>query len=223
MSINDTSSVFDRIAAGWYGFRHHTIFGAELTQLALRWKDGKLLNLGCGHGPDFLPFKDGFELHGIDVSSEMLKYGDKFAQKYGISADLRQADMRTLPYPDSYFDCAIAIASLHHIKGKDERLKAMLEFKRVLKPGAEAFITVWNVNQPRFLFRRRDRLVPWRTKDGTVQRFYHLFTYGEMENLVKSAGFTVLSSRPESRYHWPLKYFSRNICLLVRKSSAAVV
>jgi len=59
--------------------------------------------------------------------------------------------------------------------------------------------------------------VPWRTKDKILYRYYYLFSYSELERLVRGAGFTVLKSFPESSYRFPLKAFSRNICLLVRK------
>jgi len=35
--------------------------------------------------------------------------------------------------------------------------------------------------------------------------------------LARRAGLQVLKSFPESSYRFPIKYFSRNICLLVRK------
>src|SRR5271169_5425846 len=120
MSINDDSPTFDRIAAGWYNFRHHTIFKTELEALARRWKCGKLLNIGSGHGADFLPFKDSFELFGIDISSEMLKHAEKFMRKHGFTADLKQADMRALHFPDDSFDFALAVASIHHIECKSD-------------------------------------------------------------------------------------------------------
>ncbi len=34
---------------------------------------------------------------------------------------------------------------------------------------------------------------------------------------MEKAGFKVLSSFPESSYRFPIKFFSRNICLLVKK------
>ena len=216
MSI-DSQPDFDRIAAGWYNFRHHTIFKKELTELAIRWGKGSLLNAGCGHGADFLTFKDTFERYGIDISSEMLKFADKFAGKHRFEAGFKQADMRSIPYPDEFFDNTIAVASLHHIRTAVEQLKALGEIRRVLKPGGEAFVTVWNATQPRFFFTRRDTLIPWQQGTDTVMRFYHLFTYGEIERLARSAGFDILYSRPESRYNFPIKYFSRNICLLLKK------
>ena len=210
--------VFNEIAPSWYNFRHWSRFRRELEALARRWRRGKLLNIGCGHGPDFLPFRQSFELHGVDFSSEMLKLAQKYAAKFDLAVSLAAADVRYLPYAEGTFDRAISVATYHHLEGKEERLKALRELGRVLKPGGEALITVWNRWQPRFWFRRREIVVPWRTRDRRLERYYYLFSYGELEKLVKRAGFELLESSPERSYRWPIKFFSRNICLLVRKA-----
>jgi ubiquinone/menaquinone biosynthesis C-methylase UbiE len=213
VSIN----IFDQIAPSWYNFRHWSIFRKELEALAQRWRGGRLLNIGCAHGPDFLPFKQDFELYGVDFSTEMLKFARRYSAKFNFSVSLSVADVRHLPYPDETFSRAISVATYHHIKGKEERLKSLQELRRVLKSGGEAFITVWNRWQPRFWFRRKEITVPWRRKDKTLYRYYYLFSYHELEKLAKKAGFEVLKSSPESAYRCPIKFFSRNICLLVRK------
>jgi len=215
--MSTIKDVFDQIAPSWYHFRHWSIFRRELETLAKRWRRGKLLDIGCAHGPDFLPFKDSFELYGVDFSSEMLKLAQKYARKFDFPVSLTLADVGSLPYADETFDWAISVATYHHIKGKEKRLNALLELRRVLKAGGEAFITVWNRWQPKFWFRGKEIEVPWRTKDKTLYRYYYLFSYPELERLVKKAGFTVLKSFPESRYRFPLKFFAKNICLLVRK------
>jgi hypothetical protein len=87
----------------------------------------------------------------------------------------------------------------------------------VLKPGGEAFITVWNRCQPRFWFKGKEVMVPWRMKDRTLYRYYYLFTYGELEGLAREAGLEVIRSFPENGYKLPVKTFSRNICLVVRR------
>ena len=209
--------VFNQIAPSWYNFRHHTIFRAELEGLALKWKGGKLLNIGCGHGADFLPFIKSFELHGIDFSVEMLKLAMKYAEKYKFTAGLVISDATALPYKDATFDKAIAIATYHHLTN-EQRLPALNELKRVLKPGGEAFITVWNRWQLRFWLKRQDLEVPWRKKDRTLYRYYNLFTYGKLVQLAQQAGFEVVKVFPERNYHFPLKMFSRNICILVKKT-----
>ncbi|MBA7619968.1 2-methoxy-6-polyprenyl-1,4-benzoquinol methylase [subsurface metagenome] len=211
-----TQEIFDQIAPSWYNFRHWSIFRTELEALARRWQRGKLLNVGCAHGPDFLPFKDSFELYGVDFSAEMLKFAEKYSQKFGFTVRLALADVRRLPYPDESFDWAISVATYHHLGG-GEHQEALKELKRVLKPGGEAFITVWNRWQPRFWFKPKEVKVPWRQKGKTLYRYYYLFSYPELERLAKRAGFEVLNSYPESAYRFPLKAFSRNICLLVKK------
>jgi len=147
----------------------------------------------------------------------MLRFAWKYAQKFDFEVNLALADACHLPYADGAFDWAISVATYHHLKGGDARQTAFKELGRVLKPGGEAFITVWNRWQPRFWFKPKEIYVPWWTKDKILHRYYYLFTYGELEKLAKKAGFTVLKSSPESSYHFPLKFFSRNICLLVRK------
>ncbi len=210
--------VFDQIAPSWYNFRHHSIFRRELETLAKRWGEGRLLNLGCAHGPDFLPFKPDFELHGADLSTEMLRFARKYSQKFDFRVHLTAADVRSLPYCGNTFDFAVSVATYHHVKGKADRLAALRELKRVLKPGGEAFITVWNRWQPRFWFKGREVTVPWRTREKTLYRYYYLFTYFELESLVNEAGLEMIKSFPEHAYRFPLKYFSRNICLLLRKT-----
>ena len=166
-----------------------------------------------------MPFKQSFDLYGVDFSTEMLRFARKYSQKFRFEANLSAADVGYLPFPDETFDWAISAATYHHIRGKEQRQAALSELRRVLKPGGEAFITVWNRWQPRFWFSRREAAVPWRTRGETLYRYYYLFSYPELERLVKQAGFEVLESFPESSYRLPIKFFSRNICLLVKRGN----
>jgi len=209
--------VFNQIAPGWYNFRHWPILRVELAAMADRWQQGRLINIGCAHGPDFLPFRQGFELYGIDLAAEMLKFARDYARKFDFTVNLAVADAGHLPYPDESFQWAISIATYHHIEGKAERLRSLRELRRVLKPGGEAFITVWNRWQPRFWLRRKEVMVPWRTREKTLYRYYYLFSYPEFEKLAKKAGLVVLKSFPESTHRFPVKLFSRNVCLLVKR------
>jgi SAM-dependent methyltransferase len=199
---------YDEIAESWYRLRHWTRFKPELEEMASRWGSGRLLNVGCAHGPDFLPFQDQFELWGLDSSGSMINMAVKYAGKFNL-------DVRLL-VKDGVFDYAISVATYHHIKGKNEQRIAFSELRRVLKPGAEAFITVWNRWQREFWNKGKEVMVPWKTNASEIMRYYYLFTYPEIEYQLKSAGFKVLKAYPESEYKKRLKYFSRNICLLVK-------
>jgi tRNA (uracil-5-)-methyltransferase TRM9 len=213
----ETRDIFNEIAPSWYNFRHRTIFQYELEDQAQRWGNGRLLNIGCGHGPDFIPFKNNFELHGIDISTAMLELAQKYAAKFKFSVTLVEADACELPYADNFFNWAIAIASLHHIKDDEGRLQAFKEIYRVLKPGGEAFITVWNKWQPKFWFKSKNAMVPWHSGEKILYRYYYLFSYRELEKTARQAGFKIYRLFPESGYKFPVKWFSRNICLQVGK------
>ena len=215
MSTN--REVFDQIADSWYRVRHWPLLREELEDMAARWQSGNLLNVGCAHGSDFLPFSQGFELCGVDSSPAMLKQALRYSSKVKFYVNLIAADALCLPFPNNTFDRAISVATYHHIKGSEERGKAFVELRRVLKPQGEAFLTVWNYGQPRFWLKSKEQQVPWRLKGETVYRYYHLFSYNELRKLLTKAGWEIITMSPEKSYHLPIRYFSRNICVLVRK------
>jgi ubiquinone/menaquinone biosynthesis C-methylase UbiE len=208
--------VFDQISESWYRVRHWPRLRGELDELAQRWQGGKVLNVGCAHGPDFLTFIKGFELWGVDFSPAMLKQALKYSAKFQFQVNLAVADARSLPFPDNTFDWAISVAAYHHIKGEGERERAFMELKRVLKPGGEAFLTVWNHGQPGFWLKSKDQNVPWRLRGKIVYRYYHLFSYGELKKLLTKTGWDILAISPEKSYRFPIKNFSRNICAVVK-------
>jgi tRNA (uracil-5-)-methyltransferase TRM9 len=210
--------VFDRMAPGWYNRRHWTIFRHELEELAGRWQKGRLLNIGCGHGADFLPFCQGFELNGLDFSSEMLRFAGKYAKKFKFEANLIHGDAAKLPFKSAAIDWVISVAAYHHLSDFESRQGAFYELNRVLKPGGEAFVTVWNHWQPEFWLKPREVRVKWRTKETELYRYYYLFSRRELEAFARRAGFRILRSYAETSYHFPVKQFSKNVCLLLGKS-----
>ena len=214
---DNLQAVYNQIAPGWYNYRHHTIFRQELENLARHWPGGRLLNLGCGHGADFMPFIEKFELYGIDFSEEMITLARKYAAKYNFETQLAIANIVRLPFENETYDYAIAVATYHHLKAP-QRLPALQELRRVLKPGGYAFITVWNRWQAKFWFKNNEMMVPWRMKDKILYRYYHPFTYGEIKLLADKAGLSVIETFAENDFRFPLKYFSRNICLIVKKA-----
>jgi len=208
--------VFEAIAESWYRVRHWSRFSNELKKLALRWQHGKLLNIGCAHGPDFLPFKEKeFDLHGIDFSTEMIRLAQKYSRKFDFNVNLTVADAVHLPFSNATFDWIIAIATYHHIQDKSQRQQAFKELKRVLKPGGEALITVWNRWQPSFWLKGKDIEMPWRLKGENVFRYYYLFSYNELRKELKKAGLQVINMFSERTHNEALRLFSRNICALI--------
>jgi 2-polyprenyl-3-methyl-5-hydroxy-6-metoxy-1,4-benzoquinol methylase len=121
--------------------------------------EGLILDAGCGWGRDSKHLvKKGFRVQGIDLSEKMIE----IATKYVPDADFSVNDLRELDFKADKFDGIWANAVLYHLK-QDQAVKALQEFKRVLKPGGLIFSSVkrgsktgmkkskFVNNQPRFI------------------------------------------------------------------------
>jgi tRNA (uracil-5-)-methyltransferase TRM9 len=176
---------WDKIAKEWNRMRQKPV---ELAiDLANKWTPGKILDIGCGNGRNLKPFLEkGFECTGIDSSKELIK----IAKEQVPGAKLIAANATKLPFPDETFDYVISLAVLHHLKPKYHE-KALSEIKRVLKPEGIAAIAVWNKLQKRFIFGKKERMVPWKLPKQTIERYYYFFTYWELKKLLKKQGFVI--------------------------------
>jgi ubiquinone/menaquinone biosynthesis C-methylase UbiE len=178
------SNEYDKIAKEWNRMRQKPVEFA--IELANQWKPGKILDIGCGNARNLKPFLEKcFECTGIDSSKELIKIAKE--QK---SIKLLQASATKLPFPNESFDYAICLAVLHHLKPKEHE-KALKEIKRVLKPGGKAAIAVWNKLQMRFIFGKKEQMVPWKLPKQTIERYYYFFTYWELKKLLKKQGFKI--------------------------------
>jgi len=180
-------SLYDRIAESWYNVRHWTIFREELQKLNREWH-GSLLNVGCAHGADFLPFSpEKFRFFGLDSSRELVLLSRKYAAKNGLVFRNLVADMRAIPLRDSSMDYIICMATFHHLLRREDRLKALKEMKRVLK--RQAFLTVWDRENPD-LPGRETIEKKWKHGSQVLKRKYYLYTKEELEKELKEAGLS---------------------------------
>lgn len=193
----DVRAVYDRIAESYAAARERP--WPEVIDFTTDLPAGGLvLDVGCGHGRHARPLAlTGHRVVGIDVSRRLLAIGKKAtsaAREFRVIAWIG-ADATALPFPDATFDAALCIAVLHHLSSRDERIRALSEMRRVLRPGGEAFISVWSMDDPHIEERlggrpkKPDVEIPWPLPDGTtVARPYHLFREGELERLIIESG-----------------------------------
>lgn len=125
----------------------------------------------------------------------MIKLAKKRAKEKSINADFFVASLEKLPFEDNFFDCAIAIASFHCLNPKSQK-KAIKELFRVLKPGAEAEIAVWNKQSKSFKNAGKEKYIAWRDKG---KRYYYLFEEKEIHDLFKQEGFKIVSKEIPQR------------------------
>ncbi len=156
--------VWDAIAWQWYHFRHQQFrdVAQEIKKL-VKLKKGKILEIGCGNCRNLKTFAlAGFDCYGIDFSKEMLKYAKEYCKKYKFKVNLRKARAEKLPFKSNSFDYMLSIATLHHLK-KKEQIKAVKEMWRVLKPKGIALVAVWNKKNKK----ANEQYISWRVKGKT--------------------------------------------------------
>jgi ubiquinone/menaquinone biosynthesis C-methylase UbiE len=186
----EQEKVWNSIAESWHSFRQKPLRIAEIK--ALEWKRGRILEVGCGNCRNLKPFAEhGFDCYGIDFSKKMLESARMYSKKHNLKIKLKKAYATSLPFPSRFFDYILCLATFHHLS-KDEREKTLEEMRRVLKPKGKVIISVWNKLQMRFIFKRKDLMIPWRTKGKEYKRYYHLFTSWELKSLLKKHRFKVL-------------------------------
>jgi len=186
---------WDKIAHSWSNFRQKH----EQTLNNLPWISGKILDLGCGNCRNLIPFKN-FTCYGLDLSPEMLKQARIFTKKHNLKVNLTQSNLTKTPYNSNFFDYILALATLHHLKNPQPALK---EIYRILKPQGQAYLTVWNKLQLKFLFKSRETYIKW----GSEKRYYNFISFIHLRKLLKTQGFTILHS----------KMFGKNLEFLVQK------
>ncbi len=153
-----------------------------------------VLDAGCGHGRHTGRLVGGgHRAVGVDVSRRLLEIAGRRLPSAGFAV----GDVCSLPFRSGTFTAAIAVAVLHHLPSEEERVQALREIARVLRPGSSALVTVWAREKSRFenlVETQRhtgDVWVPWRAGPRDVLRFYHLFADDELSELVRRAGLRV--------------------------------
>lgn len=119
------------VAAPWVALRQHLSF-----YLWPRWRGaGDVLDVGCGAG-GFLDVLEqlGWTTHGVDVAAVI----DAVRAK---GHDARTGNAESLPFPDASFDVVYMSHVLEHTVSPR---RALLEARRVLRPGGQLIVAVPN-------------------------------------------------------------------------------
>ena len=157
--MENQEKVWDKIANKWKDFRINPV---DEVKEFLKNKKGKVLDLGCGSGRNFIIEKD-LEFYGIDFSKKMVKIAKQKPYKKVLKSNAWEIE-----FPDNFFDYALYISALHCIPLKENREKSLAELARVLKPKARALISVWDKEQPKFKDKKKEI---YRSSSNLLQKY----------------------------------------------------
>ncbi|MFX1390747.1 MAG: class I SAM-dependent methyltransferase [Promethearchaeota archaeon] len=91
------------------------------------------LDIGCGEGYNTrIAAKKGAKMVAIDISEVFIEHAKETEQKEQLGIKYQIANATNLPFPDNYFEFAIATMSIMDIADNES---AIAETFRVLKPG----------------------------------------------------------------------------------------
>ena len=183
-----------------------------------------VLDIGCGNGRLFwLGLKDlNIDYTGVDISTKLLEFAKGWSDVENVAAKYKflEGGFTALPVETHSCDYVVSVAAFHHLFSCGERVTALAEMWRVLKPGGTVVISVWNLRRFEFLklwiaatFRsiwtlgkyswtdfffywgdakRLPSLSEVKAMNDPDLRYYHAFGKMELSSLLKNAGFEVV-------------------------------
>lgn len=171
----------------------------------------RVLDIGSAHGRHAAAASGNIAVVASDVSLPMARQ----AGARGLPAIAASATR--LPFRDSCFNAAIMISVLHVVPGRDRRVRALAEMRRVLRPEGKALVTVWSKRELKFEHATPwpggepgDFALPWTGPGPVVTRFYHPYMREELADDLAAAGLAVAHIRGERirRKEFPDNWFA---------------
>jgi ubiquinone/menaquinone biosynthesis C-methylase UbiE len=154
-----------------------------------------LLDIGCGTGKLLGLLAEGHPevaLTGVDPVPQML---DVARSRLPARIELREAWAEALPFDDASFDVTVSCSVFHFIR---QPRAALMEMRRVLKPGGKLVITDWCGDY--LTCRILDRYL--RFFNAAHHRIYRQY---ELSALLEKAGYThVQTERYKINWLWGL-------------------
>ena len=142
----------------------------------------RILDVGCGVGLLHPYLVDAVgQLEGADVSSESLKIARSKNPRVRYSA----YDGEALPYPAASFDCAFAVAVMHHVPPA-QWTGFLSEMRRVVRPGGLVVIIEHNPFNP---------ATRWVVSHAPMDEHAVLLSARQLDALMRSAGILRRSTR----------------------------
>ena len=188
--MSDRRHLYQRVAP-YYDILD--FFGEALNQrrvrpLLLDGLSGRILDAGVGTGRNIPFYPPGSDIVGMDLSSAMLRRAHRRRQRLDAPLHLTAANVCQSPFPDDYFDAAIA-TFLFCVLDDADQLPALKELARICRTGAEIRILDYVLPEdPRR--RRTTQLVA-----PVIKFLFNASVERNTEQYVAEAGLTVIERR----------------------------
>jgi ubiquinone/menaquinone biosynthesis C-methylase UbiE len=118
-------------------FKLEGIRTKEIIERHLLKNNLEILDVGGGAG--FYSFwlqRMGHQVTLLDLTPRNIELAQMYSESSGVKLkSTKVGDACELPFPDNHFDVVLLLGPLYHLTDRKERVQAIAEAKRVLKPG----------------------------------------------------------------------------------------
>jgi ubiquinone/menaquinone biosynthesis C-methylase UbiE len=170
----------------------------------------RVLDVGCGQGIDVYRYAlAGAQATGVDLTPRHVELAQLHLEAMGLDAEIVLGDAEDLPFTEASFDRVSSNGVLHHTPDMPAALR---EIRRVLVPGGEARIIVYNRNSFHYWLTQvlyegvlRGGLVQERSMAGVLSRgveyssigarpLVNVYSPKQLREMMRAAGFTGVRS-----------------------------
>ncbi len=191
---------FDEVEARKYRVEPHILRFAEFP----RWRDKKVLEVGCGIGTDTINFaRHGAWVTAVDLSEKSLEIAEQRARVYGLSDRIRfvRVDAERLSdfVPVEPYDLVYSFGVLHHTPRPE---RALAEIRRYMAPQSMFKLMVYHRRSWKVLwivmsrgkgrFWRLEELVARYSEAQTGCPVTYTYTRRQAQRWLAAAGFQVV-------------------------------
>jgi len=147
-------------------------------------------DIGCGNGRNMIHNKNNITFIGIDNCTSFVEICKN------KNLNIINSNITQIPLRNNSADAVLCIAVLHHLSNTHNRLKALLEMKKIIKENGKILLSVWSINQPaktrRTFNSYGNNIVLWNNNNGKVyERYYYIFKIDELKYLFANAGLYI--------------------------------
>jgi SAM-dependent methyltransferase len=210
-----TREYFDQVEQRKYFVEPHIPGFAEFP----RWKDRKVLEIGCGIGTDTINFaRAGARVTAVDLSGESIKVARRRADIFGLSdrIDFRRGDaeeLTSLVAPEPY-DLVYSFGVIHHTPNPQRVVEAIKSF---MSASSELRIMLYSkVSYKLFWVMREEGVWDMSRMDEIIQRnseaqtgcpVTYTYTFDEVRELLSS--FEIIDIRKAHIFTWDIEAYKR--------------
>jgi ubiquinone/menaquinone biosynthesis C-methylase UbiE len=112
--------------------------GIRTKEVITRYTGERKHIVDIGGGAGYYSFwlaAQGHDVHLIDFSEENIKIATEAEEKGFALRGITLGNATQLPYADHSFEMALMLGPLYHLTGRNDRIQALAEARRVLRPG----------------------------------------------------------------------------------------